>query len=58
MQLEGHDRFGQVPEVGLDGARDRLRLELERVVETAKSWTVLLSKTFSPAKKKTRSARC
>ena len=33
MQLERHDRFGQVPEEGLDRAGDRLRLELERVVE-------------------------
>jgi len=46
MELEGHDRLRKVPEEGLDGARDRLRLELERVVETGISWTVEFRTTF------------
>ena len=34
MELEGHDGLWQVSEVGLHRTRDRLRLELEGIVET------------------------
>ena len=34
VQLEGHDRFRQIPEESFHRARQRLRLELERIVET------------------------
>ena len=33
VQLEGHDRFRKISEESFHRARDRLRLELERVVE-------------------------
>ena len=34
MQLEGHDRFRQIPEESFDRARQSLGFELERIVET------------------------
>ena len=34
MQFESHDGLGQVPEVRLNGTRERLRLELELIVKT------------------------
>jgi hypothetical protein len=34
MQLEGHDRFRQIPEESFDRARQSLGFELKRIVET------------------------
>ena len=44
MKFEGHDWLRQISEVSFHRARQRLRLELERIVKTGKTgleWVVL-----------------